>query len=301
MLSPGVSEVTLEFMSVTASVVGTNSPLFGWIRLDVELNKDFSYSSGTKGLEISWLDCVYAVEWCCKLNTTVMPNMDIMHKIDYLHDILQDHETDMCILRDHETDMCILWDHESDMCILRDHETDMCKGMARGRPARGRKDAEMPPRRGARRGSRGGRGRGAGRVQLEVQPIAQAIDPAAPVTHADLTAMEQRFRDLIMQMREQQQPAPPAPALALVVPQDDRTVEQYDAEFDMLSRFAHEMMAIEASRADKFVRGLRLDIQGLVRAFPPATHADALHLAVDLILQERANSSKVVGRGSTSG
>ena len=57
---------------------------------------------------------------------------------------------------------------------------------------------EMPPRRGARRGGRGGRGRGAGRVQPEVQPVVQAPDPAAPVTHADLAAMEQRFRDLIM-------------------------------------------------------------------------------------------------------
>ncbi|KAA0046147.1 ty3-gypsy retrotransposon protein [Cucumis melo var. makuwa] len=47
-----------------------------------------------------------------------------------------------------------------------------------------------------------------------------------------------------------------------------------------------------AARVDKFVRGLRLGIQGLVRAFPPATHADALRLAVDLSLQEMANSSK---------
>ncbi|KAL0556797.1 hypothetical protein IC582_005314 [Cucumis melo] len=83
--------------------------------------------------------------------------------------------------------------------------------------------------------------------------------------------------------------------------QDDMTVEQYDAEFDMLSHFAPEMIATEAARADKFVRGLRLDIQGLVRAFRPATHADALRLAMDLSLQERANSSKVAGRGSTSG
>ncbi|KAL0544210.1 hypothetical protein IC582_019323 [Cucumis melo] len=79
------------------------------------------------------------------------------------------------------------------------------------------------------------------------------------------------------------------------------TVEQYDAEFDMLSRFALEMIATEVARADEFVRGLRLDIQGLVRAFRPATHADALCLAVDLSLQERANSSKVAGKGSTSG
>ncbi|TYK04801.1 gag protease polyprotein [Cucumis melo var. makuwa] len=219
-----------------------------------------------------------------------------------------------------------------------------------------------------RQGGRGGRGRGTGRVQAEVQPVAQATDPGVPVTHADLAAMEQRFRDLIMQMREQQQqPAPPAPApapaLVPVVPQvvsdqlsaeakhlrdfrkynptifdgsledptraqlwlssleiifrgtawwetiermlegdvgqitwqqfkesfyakffstslrdakrqeflnleqGDMTVEQYDAEFDMLSRFAPEMIATEAARADKFVRGLRLDIQGLVRAF----------------------------------
>ncbi|KAL0549215.1 hypothetical protein IC582_013696 [Cucumis melo] len=40
---------------------------------------------------------------------------------------------------------------------------------------------------------------------------------------------------------------------------------------------------------------------GLVRAFRPAIHADALRLVVDLSLQERANSSKTAGRGSTSG
>ncbi|TYK18023.1 hypothetical protein E5676_scaffold306G003420 [Cucumis melo var. makuwa] len=41
-----VSKVTLRFWSVTVSVVGANSPLFGWICLDVELNNDFTYSSG---------------------------------------------------------------------------------------------------------------------------------------------------------------------------------------------------------------------------------------------------------------
>ena len=57
---------------------------------------------------------------------------------------------------------------------------------------------------------------------------------------------------------------------------------QYDAEFDMLSRFTSEMIATETARADKFVRGLRLDIQGLVRAFRLVTHVGALRLAVDL-------------------
>ncbi|KAA0033111.1 gag protease polyprotein [Cucumis melo var. makuwa] len=45
----------------------------------------------------------------------------------------------------------------------------------------------------------------------------------------------------------------------------------------------------------------QLDIQGLVRTFRPVIHADALRVTVDLSLQEKANSSKVAGRGSTSG
>ncbi|KAA0067465.1 gag protease polyprotein [Cucumis melo var. makuwa] len=77
---------------------------------------------------------------------------------------------------------------------------------------------KIPPRRGARKGGRGGEGRGGGRVQPEVQPVAQATDPAAPVTHVNIARMEQRFMDLIMQMREQQQSAPPAPTPAPVVP-----------------------------------------------------------------------------------
>ncbi|KAA0041709.1 transposase [Cucumis melo var. makuwa] len=72
----------------------------------------------------------------------------------------------MCILRDHENDMCILRDYENDMCILRITRLLcvsfgitklicasfgitrlICKGMARGRPARDKKDAhgeELP-------------------------------------------------------------------------------------------------------------------------------------------------------------
>ncbi|KAA0063443.1 Retrotransposable element Tf2 [Cucumis melo var. makuwa] len=63
--------------------------------------------------------------------------------------------------------------------------------------------------------------------------------------------------------------------------QGDMTVEQYDAEFDMLSRFS-------------------LDV-GIVRALRPTIHADALRLALDLSLHERADPSKVAGRGSTLG
>ncbi|KAA0048093.1 gag-protease polyprotein [Cucumis melo var. makuwa] len=52
---------------------------------------------------------------------------------------------------------------------------------------------------------------------------------------------------------------------------------------------------------NKFVSGLRLDIQGFVRAFRPTTHADALYFAVDMSLHERADPSKAVGKGSISG
>ncbi|KAL0543974.1 hypothetical protein IC582_019084 [Cucumis melo] len=79
------------------------------------------------------------------------------------------------------------------------------------------------------------------------------------------------------------------------------TVEQYDVEFDMLSRFAPDMVRDEAARTEKFVRGLRLDLQGIVRALRPATHADALRIALDLSLQERADPSKAAGRGSSLG
>ena len=79
------------------------------------------------------------------------------------------------------------------------------------------------------------------------------------------------------------------------------TVEQHDVEFDMLSCFTPEVVANEVVRTDKFVSGLRLDIQGFVRAFRPTTHADALYFAVDMSLHERADPSKAVGKGSTSG
>ncbi|KAA0065896.1 gag protease polyprotein [Cucumis melo var. makuwa] len=56
--------------------------------------------------------------------------------------------------------------------------------------------------------------------------------------------------------------------------QSDMTVEQYDVEFDILSRFAPDVVKDEATKTKKFVR-------------------------VDMSLHEKANLSKTVGRGST--
>ncbi|KAL4014449.1 hypothetical protein IC575_026651 [Cucumis melo] len=83
--------------------------------------------------------------------------------------------------------------------------------------------------------------------------------------------------------------------------QGDMTVEQYDAELDMLSRFAPDVVRDEAARTEKFVRGLRLDLQGIVRALRPGTHADALRIALDLSLHERVDSSKAASRGTALG
>ncbi|TYK22669.1 ty3-gypsy retrotransposon protein [Cucumis melo var. makuwa] len=80
--------------------------------------------------------------------------------------------------------------------------------------------------------------------------------------------------------------------------QGDMTVEQYDAEFDMLSRFALDVVRDEATRTEKFIRGLRLDLQGIVRALQPATHADALRIALDLggVFQRHRQELATVGR-----
>ncbi|KAA0058945.1 gag-protease polyprotein [Cucumis melo var. makuwa] len=83
--------------------------------------------------------------------------------------------------------------------------------------------------------------------------------------------------------------------------QGDMTVEKYDAEFDMLSRFSPDVVKDEDVRTEKFIRGLKLDLQGIVRALRPTTYADALRLALDLNLHESVNSSKAVGRVSSLG
>ncbi|KAA0067940.1 pol protein [Cucumis melo var. makuwa] len=233
----------------------------------------------------------------------------------------------------------------------------------------------MPPRRGARRG--GGRGgRGAGRGQPEEQPAVPAVDPNAPVTQADLAAMEQRYLDMLQAAlapflaAQQNQAAPvqaqtvipPAPVEAQPVPvqlsaeakhlrdfrkynpktfdgsmdnstkaqmwltsietifwymkcPDDQKItwEQFKENFyakffsanvkhAKLQEFLNlEQGDMTVKQTEKFVRGLRLDLQGIVRALRLATLADALRIALDLSLHERADSSNAVGRGSALG
>ncbi|KAA0062257.1 RNA-directed DNA polymerase-like protein [Cucumis melo var. makuwa] len=81
--------------------------------------------------------------------------------------------------------------------------------------------------------------------------------------------------------------------------QDDMTVERYDAKFDMVSNFAPHVVRNEATKTDKFVSSLRLDLYGFVRAFWSTIYTDSLCLAVDISLHERADPSKAAERRST--
>ncbi|KAA0047632.1 gag-protease polyprotein [Cucumis melo var. makuwa] len=76
------------------------------------------------------------------------------------------------------------------------------------------------------------------------------------------------------------------------------TWEQFKESF--YAKFFSANLRDEAARIEKFVRGLRLDLQGFVRAFRLTTHANALRMAVDMSLHKRANLSKAAEIGSTS-
>ena len=62
----------------------------------------------------------------------------------------------------------------------------------------------------------------------------------------------------------------------------------YDQEFNVLSWFAPKLVRIKAERADKFVKGLKSEIQSFVRVLRPTIQANALRMAVDLSLHERS-------------
>ena len=87
----------------------------------------------------------------------------------------------------------------------------------------------------------------------------------------------------------------------LELKQGHMTVEEYDQEFDMLSRFAPELVSNEQARADRFVKGLRDEIRGFVRALKPTTQAEALRLAVDMSIGKDERQPRSFNKGSSSG
>lgn len=61
--------------------------------------------------------------------------------------------------------------------------------------------------------------------------------------------------------------------------QDERSVDEYAAEFTRLGRFAPKLVADEADRARRFLRGLNFSLQDHLAALPLSTYADVLTAA----------------------
>ncbi|TYK04856.1 ty3-gypsy retrotransposon protein [Cucumis melo var. makuwa] len=135
----------------------------------------------------------------------------------------------------------------------------------------------MSPRRGGRRD------RGAGHTQPEKQPAVQTANPTIPVTQADLASMEHKIT--WEQFKESFYAKFFSANLKYAKQQEFLNLEQ---------------VKDEATRTETFIRGLRLDLQGTVRALRPTTHADALRLALNLSLHEMANPPKAAERETPS-
>ncbi|KAA0037241.1 ty3-gypsy retrotransposon protein [Cucumis melo var. makuwa] len=76
----------------------------------------------------------------------------------------------------------------------------------------------------------------------------------------------------------------------------------YAKFFSTNVKYAKQQEFLNLEQGDMTVeQGLRPDLQDIVRALRPTTHADALRLALDLSLHERADPSKAAGRGLAIG
>ncbi|KAA0043227.1 ty3-gypsy retrotransposon protein [Cucumis melo var. makuwa] len=230
------SEVTLEFRSVTTSVVGTNSPLLGKsveVTWNVDsfgsgLEQDFSYISDKgllttgprievgnvvthMGLYTPMSECSMYYSYVgglrCELECYVVEGLVVREPLVYIeytpfnravrvqrgadrrgarrmHRVMVRIFGLRFVFDDLST---IFWNTpeflvlHSDLNLVRKvgslqiNKNSFMKAFP--------KTTFIPH-------SRGGRGRRARRVQPEVQPVAQATDTAAPITHVDLAAME---------------------------------------------------------------------------------------------------------------
>ena len=68
----------------------------------------------------------------------------------------------------------------------------------------------------------------------------------------------------------------------LTLRQGDRSVVEYEREFDRLSKFATKHVTDPESKRKRFIVGLRAELRGQVRALQPGTYADALTTALAL-------------------
>ena len=62
--------------------------------------------------------------------------------------------------------------------------------------------------------------------------------------------------------------------------QGNRTVMEYDKEFNKLSRFARSLVATEKDRVERFLNSLKLSLQKDLSLFALPTHAEAFNKAL---------------------
>ncbi|KAA0040880.1 pol protein [Cucumis melo var. makuwa] len=194
---------------------------------------------------------------------------------------------------------------------------------------------KMLPRRGTRR--RGGReGRGAGRTQPEEQPAMQAANPNTPTqvtpvqaqtvppptsvgaqpAPVQLSAKAKHLRDFGKYNPKTFDGSMDNPTKAqmwltsiekifryMKCPDDKKFKESFYAKFFSANvKYAKQQEFLNLKQGDMTVEHYELSLTCcLVLPLIPTTHADALRLALDLSLHERADMSKVTSRGSALG
>ncbi|KAA0042478.1 hypothetical protein E5676_scaffold334G00390 [Cucumis melo var. makuwa] len=120
----GVIEVALEFLGFMAGLVEDSLPLLGRILVDVELNKDFSDSSDVLGFEL-------------RRRTVRQFSMDCEVTVSFIYGVAYLTGT---VSFGIPRLICVSFGIMRLICASFRITRLICKGMARGRPARGKKD-----------------------------------------------------------------------------------------------------------------------------------------------------------------
>ncbi|KAA0046947.1 ty3-gypsy retrotransposon protein [Cucumis melo var. makuwa] len=273
----------LEFSGFTTGLIG-DALLYSGGFVGRGLDQDTGYElcrGGTKGLEISWVDCVYAVERWFSIDCGVM--VSFICGVDYLTGMVSFGIPRLICVSFRITRLifasfgmtrliCVSFGITILICASFGITRLICVRVWRG-----------TDRRGARRMHEG------------------HMDASFLYASADLVS-EPCFRLCRLTYDV---------SLCLCVPMAKTILATRQESLVVFREMPLRRGARRGGRGGRgrgvgrvqpeLVRGLGLDIQGLVRAFRPATHADVLRLVVDLNLQDSANSSKIAGRGLTLG
>ena len=78
--------------------------------------------------------------------------------------------------------------------------------------------------------------------------------------------------------------------------QENKSVMEYDREFNKLSRFARSLVTVEKDRVERFLNGLRMSLHKDLSLFMLPTHAEALNKALKAEwMREMVNADSKAG------